>query len=361
MGLDLEELLRLYGDDALTARDLDGPQFQHAVFVRMFRKCGLRGTVRNEPRGEVDFVLVEERVDHAGALIGEHRHLFECKNYDRPLELSDAAKLMMIGLRRPVASLNLVSSTELQPQALEYARFFFPFENEYLEERKLGGSTIFRHFVTRDLLGFDPVPLSSTVKHATDRAGHTSAFEIVELRPYSEHIIPIADASPTVSPRYHYRFEAVLAGGSRLQSVHLALLDVSRNINVIETQTTVDRKLKVLKLTTLFCVKRAIERQDVRLQVCTVKDDRWTPRLQIPPLQVDSGDSFEEFRPSEWLRFIQSYGETGAWRVAIVTGEAGTGKTWLSSRLAQELRARSGLDVIQFEILRTAAENCFAK
>src|SRR5579885_739564 len=111
MDVDLAELVRLYGDKPLDPRELTGPQFQYAVFVRMFRRTSFHGPVQNEPQGEVDFVLVEMLPPP----YGEQRHLYECKNYGRPLEFDDAAKLMMIALRRPAASLNLVSSTPLQP------------------------------------------------------------------------------------------------------------------------------------------------------------------------------------------------------------------------------------------------------
>src|ERR1700681_2289485 len=135
---DLAELLRLYGEGTLDPQTLDWSEFQNAVFVRMFRKCQIKGELRNDEQGEVDFVLVESRDNPlTKKVVGEAHHLFECKNYHRRVELARAAKFLLVGLHRPnIASLNLVSRTELQPQAIEYATSFYQLDDEQPTHRK---------------------------------------------------------------------------------------------------------------------------------------------------------------------------------------------------------------------------------
>ncbi len=345
MDVDLAELVRLYGDKPLDPRELTGPQFQYAVFVRMFRRTSFHGPVRNEPQGEVDFVLVEMLPPP----YGEQRHLYECKNYGRPLEFDDAAKLMMIALRRPAASLNLVSSTPLQPQAVDYAHFFFPFENEVLRERKLGGSTIFRHFVTRDLIGFDPVVYERT---STRPSSDIVACELVELRPYSEQAIKILEQTDaiSISPRYYYRIEIAVSRRGRSDDRRLQLVDPDETIVILEQDSTFVRASKTLHLTALFRVKAELQHREVRLGVFIRKGTQTIPRLLLPPLHVEHETGEKDLRPDESRRFERVFSDSRAWRIAIVTGEAGTGKTFVSDSFAAMKRAYSRWDVIQFDV-----------
>ena len=141
---------RLSGEK-VDPRKVTGLEFQATAFARvqiavarMKDKCGLDGSVRLiiGDRGEAHFILCRFHPETGREV---ERHLFDCKNYKRTLGLVRRAKFLLIGLRRLPASLNLVSATSLQPQAVHYARFFFYQHDEQPSDEleKTGGKTYF--------------------------------------------------------------------------------------------------------------------------------------------------------------------------------------------------------------------------
>jgi hypothetical protein len=219
-----EFVSRLDGGE-LRPSDLSGLEFQKVAFdrictllARMVKSYRFTNTLKfeNRPRGEIDFILC--LLDPRNGEEVE-RHFFECKNYRRSLELADAAKFLLIGLRQLPASLNLVSATPLAPQAAAYAQFFYAGDpSDAIRNDKVGGRTVFRHWVTRDLMRLDAQPLKAE-KSLQDISTANISWEIVSLNPYFETVIASSSKPvPTVDVEAsgYYRIEAqATSNGSR--------------------------------------------------------------------------------------------------------------------------------------------------
>lgn len=358
MHRDLAELLRRYGDDKLDPKSLKWWEFQDAVFIRMFRKCKLTGELQNNLKGEVDFVLVKPRYHPlTHAVIGDELHLFECKNYNRTIELADAAKLLLVGLRRPnVGSLNLVSRTALQPQALEYARFFFQLDHEHIAERKLGGSTVFRHFVTTDLIEFDPADLDVHLPDGTPGplANRGFTWHLTELRPYSERTLRSAateTSTENLSTKYYYRFEASLSLPRPVKNGALRLVEQSGALQLVDEQSTSDTDGRLFRLSVIFRIGQLPASSTISLQLGLVRKGKLASLYPVTAIDVsDEAAASSEFRQNDVARFTRLLHDAREWRLVLLTGEAGAGKTRLCDRFAQEQRALAGWDIIRFDI-----------
>jgi hypothetical protein len=362
MDLDVAQLLKRLGGPDLAPSDLSGLEFQDEIFqrtkavlfARMLERCALHDSVRltNHDRGEVDFVLCRRHPETGEEV---ERHLFECKNYKRPLELAVAAKFLLIGLRRLPTSLNLVSASALQRQAAEYAHFFFAQnERELHERRPPGGSTIFRHFITRDLIELE----AQAIHGAPDERSREPrlSWELVELRPFSERVVASSERLPAViqlSAHGYYRIEATLEHERSVDGISLGFAgDFPDALVPYGTTLATDVSLPAVHFSAIFYVRNSLTTNPVAVPRLAMFGDehRSSPSWSFPDVAIENAIALADMRPAQTDDFESLFGEDDDWRLILLTGEAGVGKTWLCERFAERRRAHDGWDIIQFDV-----------
>jgi hypothetical protein len=366
--MDPGDFMSRLGGEKVDPGKVTGLEFQNTAFARvqellltrMTDKCGLRDAVRlsNHDTGEVDFILCRLHPETGHEI---ERHLFECKNYKRTLELSATAKFLLIGLRRLPASLNLVSATSLQPQAADYARFFFYQHGEQPGDdlEKPGGKTIFRHWVTHDLVHFDAEEVRSATSAETG-AGTNVSWELVHLDPLFERVVARSTDSATVVDVYanaFYRIEALCEcdratdeAPFRFAGAFSALLQPGQLPSIEH-----DSSNRAVRISALLRIHPAAIGTRVALPALARFGDDEFSGWPLPALNVlNPLAPSVDMRPKDSGDFRRLFAETNDWRLMLFTGEAGTGKSWICRQFAEERRAYGGWDILQFDVPKNA-------
>jgi AAA domain len=324
---------------------LTGPQFQKLVFekllVELFADRNVI-TVTDAEQGPVDYIVTE--IAGSGMLGANRVHYFECKNYSRTLELDNVAKIMVVAVADQPTSVHVVSRTGLQPQIVRYASRIFNLDTP---GSPIFRSIVFRHWQTDRLLNFVRTNFTEH-EQATQQQGNSSvAWWVSECAAFSETEIASSD-----SPSGHMTIRrgrplllTLDLPGSRL--AHVELLGVPDGCwTPIESSENGSATRFSYLIDTMSLAPGTS-------YTASVKVSRGVTDTRIPLGNIRVGASaslLPELRLDEVDNLTHQIGLSGDYRLLLVDGEAGVGKTHLIERVSERLRARDGFDVMCFTI-----------
>ena len=358
-----EHLLNQLRSSRIRPDELTGEQFQAIVFHKLIKRCGgdagFEYELLDDYHGAVDFVVREISSQSSQFQVENPVHMFECKHYGRPLELSTVAKLLVIGVRFQPTSLNIVSGTRLQPQVYEYARFLF---NGLGNDAAMFRRTFFRHFKTDDLLDWkieiagSGLIASPPDEFKRERIADVS-WEIVEFRPFSQKIIAASNKNigrAVLDNRWSYRLMASLFTDYHPDQLKIwidGLPDVARTRPSELEIFNLDGKRHLVRFAQMI-VPRALEKSlESHLELHVTYATRSHKVLTVPVAaapSLDSQTSFPDLRASEARKFSEQLQNKAAPRVLFLGGGAGVGKTHLCESVAANLRLSGEYEINRF-------------
>lgn len=173
------------------AAPLSGQDFQRLVFWAMVEQVLEFAddlVVEDHPKGAIDIVVSEPPRRLLGLLPAETRiHYFECKHHSRALELDTIAKTLVVGVRDQPMSLNIVSSSRLLPQALDYAYALFAGGDP--SRTPMFKHPVFRHFSLAELISDDWSGASQRPAVASTPSLNGFTWSLAECLPFFERIV----------------------------------------------------------------------------------------------------------------------------------------------------------------------------
>lgn len=138
--------------------EVDWSTFEDVVFEAaqkaLFGPSSPWVEVERNKKGPIDIVITvrQRTLDFGGRRLpgmSTQTAYIECKHHSRPLEFSDAAKVFCVAMKDSPNTLVIISSTDMAPQAWEYARHFFSVD----ESRGVFAGVHFDHWLLADFLG----------------------------------------------------------------------------------------------------------------------------------------------------------------------------------------------------------------
>ncbi|MFZ6649762.1 hypothetical protein ACO0LO_28860 [Undibacterium sp. TJN25] len=330
---------------------LKGLEVQKLVFRRLVDR------VFEDPRmlkvtdhetGEVDYIVSED--SGRGILATNRFHYFECKHYSRSLELDNVAKIMVVAVSDQPLSVNVISSTPLQPQVRKYASRLFTFDGSV---NPIFRSIEFRHwqtglFLSDDELNNDP-SIKTTVMPLTPEHGlHTIHWWLSECIAFSQTEVA---SSGTARRGLHVRQGVLLT--LAVESADVDSVAISLDGLPQDSWQYVPLAGDVGKGHFLIDTTHLAVGQDYRISLQTAhkKNRHITPLVS---LVISGAVSFlPELRANEIDDLQKKMGDTGDVRLSLVDGEAGVGKTHLIEKVAEGLRTKAGYDVLRFTVPET--------
>ncbi|HWK47146.1 MAG TPA: AAA family ATPase [Stellaceae bacterium] len=332
---------------------LNGAEYQKLVFEGLLCKLFADPTVltvKNYDQGPVDYVVNEP--PGSGMLGTNKMHYFECKNYSRTLELDNVAKIMVVAVADQPASVHVVSRTRLQPQITTYASRLF---DVGIAGSPIFRSIVFRHWQTDRLLNFIKTDFGEEGQAAENEGSLRVSWWITACSSFSETEIASSDAPS--------RQITVRRGGLLLLTLELPTDEVGR-VELVgfpdsswapvvsnDNGGTTTRRSYLIDTAHLTAGE---------IYLASVKVVRGVTDIRIPLGQFHVGASeafLPELRPEEVERLARQIGPSGEYRLVLVDGEAGAGKTYLIEKVSEELRAKAGFDVMCFTITEENSEN----
>jgi len=335
-------LLEQFRSGRLDPSTLSGRSFQTLIFERLVEELFSNPAVlsiEDRPRGEIDYVVHEAST--SGMLGTARFHYFECKNYSRSLELDNVAKVMVVAVADQPTSVHVVSRTPLQPQVAKYASRLFDIGES---SNPIFRSVVFRHWQTDKLLNFVGSDLAYTT--GASRAGDGEiTWWMNECSAFYEE-----ELSSTDNPRR----DILIRRGALL---HLIIEWETADAETVELDGFPDISFKIVP---------EVENPDVGTQQLMyvidtahfearhpyrgslrIRAGRREKRVPLVNLRVVASEAFlPELRLNEAGMFADEIGPRGHYRIALVGGEAGVGKTHLIERMAESLRASEFADVL---------------
>ncbi len=328
---------------------LSGADYQQLVFEQLLNKLFMDTgvlTVENNTQGPVDYVVSEP--SGKGMLGKDRMHYFECKNYSRTLELDNVAKIMVVAVADQPDSVHVVSRTRLQPQISTYASRLFDVGTC---GDPIFRSIMFRHWQTDQLLNFNQTSFAEGSETTAKEEGspHNIFWWMTECSAFSETEIASSD--------FPNRQITVRKGCLLLLTLELPVQRAGRTELVgfpKESWTPVasndnggltTRRLSYLIDTAHF------KEGDAYLASVKVVSGVTDTRIPLGELRVGVSDALlPELRHEEVEQLLYQIGSSGEYRLVLVDGEAGVGKTYFIEKVAEELRAKFGFDVMCFTV-----------
>ena len=331
--------------------DLSGTEYQDLVFNRLVEKLfNDRSilTMENHPQGAVDYV-VRERLGE-GMLSTKRFHYFECKNYSRPLELDNVAKIMVVAVAEQPTSVNVVSRTRLQPQIKRYASRLFDVGGDELAIFK---SVAFRHWLTDEIVQFKRTDLSDGHGPKSNADGGVWWW-ITECNAFSETEVASAGALERELLLRHgaQLLLTIELQGSKPASIHLEGIprECWRPIAVEQVDGSIGKHTYLIDAAVLDA--EGTYALSVRMMRNGI--DSRTPIGRFGVRAVDA--YLPELRAQDIERIGNGIGPSGDLRLVLIDGEAGVGKTRLVEKIAEGLRAKFAFDVMRFTVTEANCE-----
>ncbi|WP_165191548.1 ATP-binding protein [Caulobacter soli] len=335
---------------------LGGYDFQKLVFWAMVEQvlefpdgCDLQ----EHPKGAIDIVVSERARPGPAFLPTEARlHYFECKHHSRPLELDTIAKTLVVGVRDQPLSLNLVSSTHLLPQAIDYAYALFSGDPQ---RQPMFRYPVFRHFVLGDLIA--DTWRGSTLVESRDVASPTAqvVWSISECRAFIEPVIYSSEEPPGTGIRLEagilYRLSAVAA---TRRNDHL--LDFAPAAAGCElTQVTRRSTATGLRFDALMRFAEPAIEANFGMFVILGGGGASLSAMPAVPLRVTTAGPGvqDDLRDEKTRTMVARLAGAATPRLLLVEGVAGVGKSYFCERLAANLRAFHGFDADRFTLEAT--------
>jgi hypothetical protein len=328
---------------------LSGTEYQQLVFEQLLSKLFMDTevlTVENNTQGPVDYVVSEPS---GGGMLGKNRmHYFECKNYSRTLELDNVAKIMVVAVADQPDSVHVVSRTRLQPQISTYASRLFDVGTC---GNPIFRSIMFRHWQTDQLLNFNQTNFSeggeTTAKE--ESSAHKISWWMTECSAFSETEIASSDfPNRQISVRKGCLVLLTLelpvqkAGCTEL----VGFPDKSWTPVVSNADGSSTTRILGYLIDTTY-----LKAGDTYLASVKVVSGITDTRIPLGELRVGVSEALlPELRQEEVERIFHQIGPSGECRLVLVDGEAGVGKTYFIEKVAEELRAKFGFDVMCFTI-----------
>lgn len=329
---------------------LGGTKYQKLVFESLVEKLFPDRRilmVEDYAQGAVDYVVHERCGD--GMLSADRLHYFECKNYSRQLELDNVAKVMVVAVADQPATVHVVSRTGLQPQIKKYAARIFNVDGN---SSPIFRGVTFRHWVTDEIGDFKKTDMG--YGEEDQRHGDGAVWWwISECSGFAE-----TEIASSNSPRR----ELTLRHGSlinltlELRGLQASAIEVVGIPQACWTELGAEEGAAASARRSYVIDTIGLELE--RTYTVTVKMVRGAADTRIPIgyFQVRAADVYlPELRSAEVGALIKEIGPSGQFRLVLVDGEAGAGKTHLIEKVAEELRAKAGFDVIR---LTVSEENC---
>lgn len=329
---------------------LSGTEYQKLIFERLIHKLFPDHrvlAVEDYAQGAVDYIVREH--PGTGMLSADRFHYFECKNYSRQLELDNVAKIMVVAVADQPSTVHVVSRTGLQPQIKKYAARIFNVDGN---SSPIFRGITFRHWITEEIGDFRKTDMGYGEEDQPHGDGglwwwisECSAFAETEISSWS---------SPRREITLRHGSLLILTLESReLQAATIEVQGIPQACwtpIIAEDGTAASARHSYLIDTAEF--------EFDRVYTVTVKMARGVADTRIPIgyFQVHAADVYlPELRSAEINRLVSEIGSSGQFRLILVDGEAGVGKTHLIERVAEELRAKAGFDVMR---LTVSEENC---
>lgn len=329
---------------------LSGTEYQKLIFERLIHKLFPDHrvlAVEDYAQGAVDYIVREH--PGTGMLSADRFHYFECKNYSRQLELDNVAKIMVVAVADQPSTVHVVSRTGLQPQIKKYAARIFNVDGN---SSPIFRGITFRHWITEEIGDFRKTDMGYGEEDQPHGDGglwwwisECSAFAETEISSWS---------SPRREITLRHGSLLILTLESReLQAATIEVQGIPQTCwtpIIAEDGTAASARHSYLIDTAEF--------EFDRVYTVTVKMARGVADTRIPIgyFQVHAADVYlPELRSAEIDRLVSEIGSSGQFRLILVDGEAGVGKTHLIERVAEELRAKAGFDVMR---LTVSEENC---
>lgn len=338
---------------------LSGIKYQQLVFEQLLNKLFMDTkvlTVENNILGPVDYVVIEP--GNTGMLAKNRRHYFECKNYSRALELDNIAKIMVVAVADQPDSVHVVSRTRLQPQIATYASRLFDIGTC---GTPIFRSIMFRHWQTDQLLNFNQTSIyggSETNAEESVRAANISWW-LTECLAFSESEIASSD----------FPNRQITVRNGRLLLLTLDLpAEMVGHIEVVglpdKSWAPVDSNnnggLTPRRFSYLIDTMHLKAGETYLASVKVVSSAR-DIRIPLGEFRVGVSETLlPELRHEEVELLFHQIGPSGESRLVLVDGEAGVGKTYFIEKVAEELRAKFGFDVMCFTITEDNQESLMA-
>lgn len=336
------------GNFPIDLSHLSGLDYQKRVFEclvqRLFGDSRVLD-IQNHSKGEVDYVVNE----HPGTdLLATNKcHYFECKNYSRSLELDSVAKVMVVAVSDQPMSVHVVSRTPLQPQIKRYAARLFNFDSN---TNPIFRSVVFRHWQTGSLLQYDEGEEERIVDSTAAPGFQAPKFGEVhwwlsECSAFSEVEIASSQLSRQQLEVRHGTLLTLALQTSDVGPEEISLdglpVDSWRYVPIAESAGAGHYLID----TTHFA---ADDSYRVSLRMLSQGVDR---RIPLVHLSINGVAGFlPELRVDEIDELAGRMGPAGVTRLTLLGGEAGVGKTHLIERVAENLRARAGFDILRFTV-----------
>ena len=338
---------------------LSGNDYQQLVFEQLLSKLFMDTgvlTVENNTQGPVDYVV---REPSGKGMLGKNRmHYFECKNYSRTLELDNVAKIMVVAVADQPDSVHVVSRTRLQPQISTYASRLFDVGTS---GDPIFKSIMFRHWQTDQLLNFNQTSFGEGSESTAKEEGLAPNifWWMTECSAFSETEIASSD--------FPNRQITVRKGCLLLLTLELPVQRAGRAelvgfpdnswtpVASNDNGVLMRRRLNYLIDTT------HLKAGDTYLASVKVVTGVTDTRIPLGELRVGVSEALlPELRQEEVEHLFHQIGPSGEYRLVLVDGEAGVGKTYFIEKVAEELRAKFGFDVMCFTITEDNQESLLA-
>ncbi len=293
-------------------------------------------------------------------------HYFECKNYARSLELDAVAKVMVVAVSDQPLSVHVVSRTPLQPQIRKYAARLFSFDGS---ENPIFRNVEFRHWQTGSILDKDEEReynvAISTGPGVTSYGVNEVHWWLSECSAFSEAQLASSEKSSYVAPPLlHVRHGILLT--LKLESIDASSAEIS--LNGLPEGSWRHVVLPEESGSGHYVIDTALlspaEDYPLQLKLISKEVDR---RIPLVYLHVSGEANYlPDLRPDDGIDMVAKLGHTGVVRLVLVEGEAGVGKTHTIEKVAEELRANAGFDVLRVtvpeepddELMSSLIRNC---
>jgi hypothetical protein len=348
------DLLRQVRSGKRSPSNLSGDEYQKLVFERLIEKLFDDPSVlslEDQKRGEADYIVQE--APGTGMLAKKRVHYFECKHYKRALELDNVAKIMVVAVAEQPDSVHVVSGTRLQPQVWRYASRLF---DTGMIGNPIFRGTAFRHWQTDQVLDFSEAKADGSDQQASNEQEREVAWWLTECLPFSESQISSS----------HSTTRRIDVPRGRL--LHLAVeLPISPATAEL-IGLPADSWVRIMDdgngaVTLRYRIETNYLNEGESYQV-SVRAVLGILDLRIPIGVICTGASaslLPELRRKEVEALSEQIGPFGKYRLILVDGEAGVGKTHFVERVAEDLRSRHDFDVLCFTVTEDNQDDLLAR